>query len=64
MSNQENIRIYRYGSLEVKDDSGQPPEEVRKAWSAVYPDLTNAEIIEHTNGVIEFMTRAGSKGWA
>lgn len=55
-------RTYRYGTLEVEYDASTPIEEVKAAWAGIYADLANADSIQHEDGTVEFVVRAGTKG--
>jgi hypothetical protein len=54
-------RTYRYGNLEMKYDADYSPEEVRRIWATIYPDLKKADIRER-DGYVEFVERPGTKG--
>ncbi len=55
-------RKYTYGNLEVMMDASLTPEQVKELWSAIYPDLAHAMIINRDNGDVEFMEQAADKG--
>jgi hypothetical protein len=55
-------RTYVYGNLEMQYDASKTPQEVQRIWSAIYPDLRNARIVERPDGSIEFTERPGTKG--
>jgi len=61
MSNAKK-RTYRYGTITVEHDADVPISQVQEAWASLYPDLTNAEAIEHDDNSVEFVVRAGTKG--
>jgi PRTRC genetic system protein C len=61
MSNSET-RTYRYAGTPVTAPASLSPEEVRQAWSDVFPGLENAEIEEAEDGSVDFVVRAGTKG--
>jgi PRTRC genetic system protein C len=55
-------RTYVYGNMEMQYDSSKTPEEVRRIWASIYPDLLNANITERPDGSVEFTERPGMKG--
>ena len=54
-------RTYRYGNLEMKYDAEHSPEEVRRIWATIYPDLKKADIRDRGE-FVEFVERPGTKG--
>ena len=53
---------YRYGEEEIEAPEEMSADEVREAWVRVHPGLANATAVQLEAGVMEFMTRAGTKG--
>jgi len=55
-------RKYTYGNLEVMMDASLTPEQVQELWSAIYPELAHARIVNRDNGAVEFLQQAADKG--
>jgi hypothetical protein len=55
-------RIYKFGDEEITAPADMTVEEVRNTWASVHPVLENADVVEQSDGSIQFVQRAGTKG--
>lgn len=54
--------VYRFGNEEIEVPSDLSYDDVRKAWTEIFPSLENAIAEKQEDGSVEFKVQAGTKG--
>lgn len=55
-------RVYRFGEEKIEAPDTVDVEDVRTAWSELFPALLNADAVQMEDGSYDFRVRAGNKG--